>query len=1059
MNRMLHYVVYASLLTGIPCNSFAQTLQPRTAIQTQPAAEIARHSDALVDFLGVNAHAAVTDSAWQPVVGALRTLGVRHVRDDADFDGSQAYFDRHQQLSTMGVKALFTAPKGASQASLGTFAGRVSADAEGLEAANGLDVFGDSTWVRQARAAVDAVHAAATAKGLVSVGPTLASPASYALLGDLSAKKTYAGLATLPCVGTEEMTALRCGSVAAMQESASETSQPFVVTGATTLPGELPEAVAAIYLPRVLLEEWNAGAKRSYRADLNPGAASEFALLHKDGSETAAFRAMQALISLLKDPGAAFSPTALPYSLSGVDASVHHALFQKRDGSYYLALWIEAPSYDVKTGKMLAVPGQVAKLETTAAMTVTTYEFDETGQVTAKGSGLSTPQMIPVSDRLTVVKLTPEPATSAAAASTASAVLGATRLLTATAATAATPANAPLGTTTVYYVANSGNDANSGLTAAQPWKTIAKVNASTALYKPGTAILLHRGDVFRDDYLRLTNHVNAAPDTSLTNTPMAIAGTASQPIVIGAYGTGVNPLIDGADPLKVTWQKVTATTWKATVAQLPSKVYVDSTTAETVALVPQANAVGPFKPYTAYKYLDLVTDANGSKYVVYGPSGTIGTPVLGYGQPWQGVTNNLPGNHSQTFSATLTGLQNVEQAPGSWYGTGTTVYVHLRDGSDPNKHTIEGTYRNYGVLLMSVNYVTVENLSIERVLLDGIAMGTYTDSSLPGQYFTNEYNSALNNSVWNWGNIGGGCLPMRNACTGTPEAGIFSMAYATGVSEPVRGTTISGNYVGRSDQYFAIRAQAGVAGIQALGQNGALISNNTIVTVNNQCLNYQAFQTPYNIGGDISYNHCGNNQGNFFFGQTVGGRLHHNVAANSYGEGVQIGGNDNGGTVDHNLLYNLGITAGMTAFNGIDCNGGASYMTLANNTIVNVYAASITLELGCDHAYVVNNVLDMRSPNTGYFYYWVFASSPSATFSNNLYSSSIYGHPFTVHYTLPEWKVFTGETNAVQANPIYVNAAQGDYRLAANSPGKARSLSLTGVTAGSLDQGANLSLP
>jgi hypothetical protein len=44
-------------------------------------------------------------------------------------------------------------------------------------------------------------------------------------------------------------------------------------------------------------------------------------------------------IEILADRGPAFAPTAAAYSLGGDAADVHHLLLQKRDGTYYLALW------------------------------------------------------------------------------------------------------------------------------------------------------------------------------------------------------------------------------------------------------------------------------------------------------------------------------------------------------------------------------------------------------------------------------------------------------------------------------------------------------------------------------------------------------------------------------------------------------------------------------------------------------------------------------------------------------------------------------------------------
>ena len=1064
MARMLRFLSIAFLCVGIShISGTAETLNPLNTSVTAPSSESARKSDDLVGFVGVNAHLNGTDAKWQPTLTGLRALGVRHLRDVAATGAPQSFFDRHAEVGGLGIKSIFTAAHGTSASALERFAARVSADAEGFEAPSGMDASSDASWAQDVRADVTSVHSSAKALGLLSFGATLLSEASYSSLGDLSAIEDYAAVGALPCAGVEEQVSLNCALAAVKQQQAWLTSQPFVVTGTTpATASQLPAAVAALYLPRVLLEEWNAGAARSYRADLDVASTSDFALLDQSGAETPAFRALAGLLSLLKDNGAAaFQPGSLTYSLSGVDGSVHHALFQKSDGSFYLALWVEAASYDAKTRTMLSVPGQVAKLETAGAMSVTSYEFDETGKVTSSPAAVPTPQMIPVSDRLVVLKLVPQGTSQGAAAASATAPATKTPAATSTAVIpAATVASGSTVSGSTYYISSSsGDDANDGLSAATAWKTIAKLNASTSLYKPGTSILLKRGDIFRDDYIRIVNQINATNATTLANTPLPVTGTAAQPIVIGAYGAGANPLLDGADPLQLHWTRLSGTTWKATVATMPSKLYVDSVTAETVQLIPQPNAVGAWRANTAYNYLDLVT-YNGRKYVVYGLHGTIGTPSLPYGQPYVTVTNTAPGNTSQTFSETTSGIRNVENTPGSWYGTGQTLYVHLADSGNPNAHMIEGSYRPYGVLLISVNHVTVQDLTVERPQMIGVAMGIWTDNSLAGHYTTNEYNSVLNTQVWNWGNLGGACMPARHSCAQSVEAGIMSQAYSNGPAggPALRGTVISGNYVGRSDQYFGLRSMVYVAGIQAMGQNGAVVTNNRIVTVNNQCLNYQALMNaPTNVGGDISYNYCGNNQGNYFFGNTTGGRLHHNIAANSYGEGVQLGGNDYGGMIDHNLLYNLGQTASTVAYNGIDCNGTGRYMTLANNTIVNVFAAAITLEGGCDHAYVVNNVLDMPKSNTGTFYYYLMPSFATATFQNNLYSTTANVHPWRYNYRLAQWISVSHETNARQQDPVFVNAAIGDYRLAGSSVGSGVSANLSGIDSGSSDLGADLS--
>jgi hypothetical protein len=83
-------------------------------------------------------------------------------------------------------------------------------------------------------------------------------------------------------------------------------------------------------------------------------------------------------------------------------------------------------------------------------------------------------------------------------------------------------------TNITYYVdATDGKDSNSGTSEATPWKTIAKVNMLK--FQPGDQILFKRGDVWRE---QLT---------------VPSSGSAGRPINFGAYGSGPDPIITGAD--------------------------------------------------------------------------------------------------------------------------------------------------------------------------------------------------------------------------------------------------------------------------------------------------------------------------------------------------------------------------------------------------------------------------------------------------------------------------------------------------------------------------------
>jgi hypothetical protein len=84
---------------------------------------------------------------------------------------------------------------------------------------------------------------------------------------------------------------------------------------------------------------------------------------------------------------------------------------------------------------------------------------------------------------------------------------------------------------TDYYVSNSGNDGNNGTSTGTAWKTLAKVNATT--FVAGDTISLERGGVWRE---------KLSP-TSQTD------GTAGNPVIFQAYGSGAKPKILGSDPL------------------------------------------------------------------------------------------------------------------------------------------------------------------------------------------------------------------------------------------------------------------------------------------------------------------------------------------------------------------------------------------------------------------------------------------------------------------------------------------------------------------------------
>jgi copper-binding protein NosD len=84
------------------------------------------------------------------------------------------------------------------------------------------------------------------------------------------------------------------------------------------------------------------------------------------------------------------------------------------------------------------------------------------------------------------------------------------------------------GRATTYYLDSvSGDDFHAGAQATAPWKSLRY--ASSILYHPGDQILFKAGSVWRGELLDI-----------------ATSGEPGDPIIIGSYGTGNQPVLDGA---------------------------------------------------------------------------------------------------------------------------------------------------------------------------------------------------------------------------------------------------------------------------------------------------------------------------------------------------------------------------------------------------------------------------------------------------------------------------------------------------------------------------------
>lgn len=121
--------------------------------------------------------------------------------------------------------------------------------------------------------------------------------------------------------------------------------------------------VQAKYYPRIYAEAFRHGMKRTFTYRLEDGSSDlsngqgNFGIVDYTLYPKAAYVAISSLISLLKEPGASFSPATLTYT-AAISANgaytrtqyYHDLLLQKSTGEFYLLFWHEATDGQIRAG-------------------------------------------------------------------------------------------------------------------------------------------------------------------------------------------------------------------------------------------------------------------------------------------------------------------------------------------------------------------------------------------------------------------------------------------------------------------------------------------------------------------------------------------------------------------------------------------------------------------------------------------------------------------------------------------------------------------------------------
>lgn len=181
----------------------------------------------------------------------------------------------------------------------------------------------------------------------------------------------------------------------------------------TTTPYTVPESVAASYVPRTMMLAFKQGYDKTFFYQLidDPGSPQGYGLLHDDFSPKAPYTALQSLLSLLSDPGGSnFTPGSLPFTILGGDSNVNHLLLQKSDGSYWLAVWLEEPSWDPANLVSLPVSPENIGIQLGSGYTTTTdFQFNNSGNYVAFNQPtIGNIASLTVSDQVSIIQIVPQ---------------------------------------------------------------------------------------------------------------------------------------------------------------------------------------------------------------------------------------------------------------------------------------------------------------------------------------------------------------------------------------------------------------------------------------------------------------------------------------------------------------------------------------------------------------------------------------------------------------------------------------------------------------------------
>ncbi len=353
------------------------------SVVSDPTGTQARMADQFVDSIGTNSH--LDGTVYQNAFGStikprLKELGIRHLRV-SEVDPSNSQLALLKDLNqTLGIKfTLQCDPNYGGAAAAVNYANLIGLSRlDAIEGINEPDGYFQnmhgSSWSQMTTAyqldLYQTFKNLNTTSALPIYAPSVIWAADVLSVADSFASATHNNIHPYPAGRNPEtlgwgglQNGYYYGSLnwALANFSAFEVAtHPTVVTetGYYTLPGTgngVSEGIAGKYMPRLFLYYFNLGIEHTFSYEFfdqgtdSTNSEMHYGLIRNDGTPKPAFNNLKDLISVLKDPGDSFVAGKLDFLLGGPTQDVQTVLLQKRDGTFYLAIWIGTQGYNPDT--------------------------------------------------------------------------------------------------------------------------------------------------------------------------------------------------------------------------------------------------------------------------------------------------------------------------------------------------------------------------------------------------------------------------------------------------------------------------------------------------------------------------------------------------------------------------------------------------------------------------------------------------------------------------------------------------------------------------------------